>query len=163
MRLRLFSALLVVVMTSLACATTGSGAGTETHERQLLHLHEAALRAHLESDVDLLLEAESDQYVLVSRGEVSHPTLEERRAFFGPYLQQTRFHVYRDLVPPTVRVSEDGSLGWVVAQIEARGEQTTSEGTVRPLAFVSAWIELCERRNGRWVRVGNVSNFKAPA
>jgi len=35
-----------------------------------------------------------------------------------------------------------------------QGEQKT------PVGFVSAWIELYEKRKGRWYRVGNVSNFK---
>ena len=83
-----------------------------------------------------------------------------RRERLGPYLQQTRFSKYADKVPPIVKVSSDGSLGWVIVQVEARGEQTTSTGAVESLEFVSAWIELYEKRNGRWVRVGNVSNFK---
>jgi hypothetical protein len=59
-----------------------------------------------------------------------------------------------------VKVSDDGSLGWVVVQVEAKGEQTEPDGTVVPLEFVSSWISLYEKRSGRWVRIGNVSNFK---
>jgi hypothetical protein len=58
---------------------------------------------------------------------------------------------------PIVSVSADGTLGWVVVQVRARGVQGDAK---EPLAFVSAWIELYEKRKGRWVRVGNVSNFK---
>jgi hypothetical protein len=60
-------------------------------------------------------------------------------------------------------VSADGSLGWVIAQVEAQGEQTTPKGVVEPIEFVSAWIELYEKRDGRWFQVGNVSNFKPSA
>jgi hypothetical protein len=35
----------------------------------------------------------------------------------------------------------------------------TAEGS-QPLEFISAWIELYEKRDGRWWRIGNVSNFK---
>ena len=70
--------------------------------------------------------------------------------------------MYRDRVPPIVQVSADGSLGWVIAQVEAKGEQTAPDGTVETLEFVSAWIELYEQRGGKWFRTGNVSNFKEP-
>jgi hypothetical protein len=127
---------------------------------QLLALHEEVLRAHRESNIDLLLAAEEDDYVVANRGEVTRPDRKARREGLGPYLQRTRFSKYADKVPPIVKVSSDGSLGWVVVQVEALGEQTTSTGAVEPIEFVSAWIELYEKRNGRWVRVGNVSNFK---
>lgn len=149
-----------LLLTSLSCATTGS-THREADARELLKLHEEALRAHLDSDIDLLLAAEADESVIASRGEVSTRATEERKEFLGPYLQQTRFSIYRDLIPPIVKVSADGSLGWVIAQVEAQGEQTAADGTVERLEFVSAWIELYEKRDGRWLRVGNVSNFKS--
>jgi hypothetical protein len=58
-----------------------------------------------------------------------------------------------------VTVSRDGTLGWVVVQVEAKGVQQTAGGT-EPIGFVCAWIELYEKRDGRWYRVGNVSNFR---
>lgn len=127
---------------------------------QLLALHEEVMRAHRESNVEQLLAAEEDDYVIANRGEITRPDRKSRREDLGPYLERTRFSMYRDKVPPIAKVSEEGSLGWVIVQVEARGEQTNSGGKVEPVEFVSAWIELYEKRSGRWVRVGNVSNFK---
>ena len=62
---------------------------------------------------------------------------------------------------PAARVSRDGSLGWVIVQVRARGLQTTATGSTEVLEFTSAWIELYEKRDGRWLRIGNVSNFKS--
>jgi hypothetical protein len=149
-----------VTMLALAVLSCASGARLNSDEDQLLQLHEEGLRAHLESDIDLLLAAEEDDYIIANAGAVSRPDRESRRQGLGPYLEATRFSVYRDQIPPVVKVSKDGSLGWVIAQIEARGEQTEPDGTVAPLEFVSSWIELYEKRGGRWLRVGNVSNFK---
>jgi hypothetical protein len=142
-------------------ATTAARAPSDTE--RLLALHEEVLRAHRESNVDLLLAAEEDDYVVANRGEITRPDRKARREGLGPYLRQTRFSRYVDKVPPIVKVSSDGSLGWVIVQVEARGEQTASPGKVEPLEFMSAWIELYEKRNGRWTRVGNVSNFKPGA
>jgi hypothetical protein len=127
---------------------------------ELLALHEDVMRAHRESNAQLLLRSEAPDSVSANRGEITQPTLDERRARFQQYLGTTRFSEYIDLVPPVVRVSRDGSLGWVIVQVRAAGVQTTQAGGSRPLAFESAWIELYERRGGSWYRVGNVSNFK---
>lgn len=130
------------------------------HE-QLLALHESALRAHRRSDPDELLAPESDAYVVANRGAISHPGKAARQARFAGYLGRTRFHTYKDLVAPEVRVSNDGSLGWVIVQVGAEGEQTPADSSAAgvPVAFTCAWIELYEKRDGRWWRTGNVSNF----
>ena len=128
-------------------------------EARLLELHRQGIEAHLERDVDKLMAAEAADAVVVSRGEISRPTLDERRAMFESYFSSTGFETYRDMVEPIVRVSEDGTLGWVIVQVEASGEQTTPSGEAREFEFQSAWIELYEKRDGEWLRVGNVSNF----
>jgi hypothetical protein len=128
---------------------------------ELLALHEEVMRAHRESNPDLLLRAEAPEHVSANRGQITQPTLDVRRTRFREYLATTHFTEYIDLVPPIVRVSNDGSLGWVIVQVRGAGVQTTQDGGSQPLAFESAWIELYERRGGSWYRVGNVSNFKS--
>jgi hypothetical protein len=135
----------------------------EADERALRELHEAVMDAHRSNDVELLLRDEGDEYVVANRGAITRPTRQERRDRLAPYLSATRFEVYRDVVPPAVKISDDGSLGWVITQVEARGEQRADGGAMERLEFVSAWIELYEKRDGRWLRVGNVSNFKPGA
>ncbi len=120
------------------------------------------MRAHRESDVELLLEDEGADYVVANRGEITRPTLQQRRERLGPYLRATRFSEYRDLVEPVVGVSDDATSGWVVVQVFARGRQASAGGEELPIEFTSAWIELYEKRGGKWLRTGNVSNFKPP-
>ena len=149
---------------ALACAATALAACASTppdissDRSRLLALHEQAMEAHRKGDVDLLLQADDAQFVLASRGEISRPSLEQRRQFLGPYLKRVQFAEYSDVVAPVVHVSADGTAGWVIAQVRARG--TEIGGTGKPVQFESAWIELYEKRGGDWKRVGNVSNFK---
>ena len=131
---------------------------TANERARLLELHERAMEAHRKSDVELLLKDDDEDFVLASRGEISRPTLEQRRQFLGRYLSGVRFAEYADVVAPVAHVSADGTTGWVIAQVRARGTEVS--GTGRSLQFESAWIELYEKRGGRWRRVGNVSNFK---
>lgn len=130
----------------------------ETERQALLALHREVLDGHLASDARWLA-SEPEDYVVANRGEITRPSLEERRKRFGSYLGATRFVSYRDLVPTVVNVSRDGTLGWVICQVGAEGTQS-SDGKEEPLSFVSAWIELYEKRDGAWRRVGNVSNFR---
>ncbi|MFY9608464.1 MAG: hypothetical protein WAU45_07605 [Blastocatellia bacterium] len=123
-------------------------------------LHEKVIVAHRQSNVELLLEDEAADYVVANRGEITRPSLDERRVLLGSYLGRTTFQEYRDVTEPVVRVSGEGTSGWVIVQVQASGVQTTPPGQKQPLEFVSAWIELYEKRDGRWLRVGNVSNFK---
>jgi hypothetical protein len=135
-------------------------ADEDTWRAELLALHEDALQAHRQSDVALLLAADSEEFVLANRGVVSRPSLDQRRERFSAYLGATRFSHYVDTVAPVVAVSRDGSLGWVIAQVSGRGTQTSSDGKESPVEFEAAWIELYRRDPSGWKRVGNVSNFK---
>jgi hypothetical protein len=140
----------VIVLTLMISA---GAAVAQDDETTLLQMHRDVLRFHVENDLDSWMAAESDKYVSANRGEITHPTIEERRARLQPYLDATTFEVYRDLVEPIVRVSGDGTLGWVICQVEIVGTRGDEEFT-----SVWAWIELYAKEDGEWRRVGNVSN-----
>ena len=157
----LVALVIVLCATSLpACSFAPSSSPSD--EAQLLELHRAALQAHIDGDVEALLAGQADDFVLVNRGELASPSRQQRLEFLGPYLAATKFDYYRDKVPPVARVARDGSLGWVAAQIEARGTQASADGGTRTIEFVVAWVELYEKRGGRWTAIGNASSFKNP-
>lgn len=141
-------------------APAAAAAPASADLKQLLALHDALLRAHLAGDAEQVVAPQAGEFVQANRGAVARADRAARKAQVGGYLKRTRFSVYRDQIPPIAKVSADGTLGWVVAQVEAKGEQTGPDGTPEPLEFVSAWVELYEKRDGRWAAVGNVSNFK---
>jgi len=159
-RVRNAGARTLLVAIGLLQTHESSAAPSKSDVELLRALHEKTMRAHKESNAVMLVEDQAADMVIVNRGAVTWPTLAERKASFGSYLGRTRFSEYRDLIEPIVRVSNDGSLGWVICQISARGVQTDEEGKKKPVEFVSAWVELYEKRNGRWYGVGNVSNFR---
>lgn len=128
-------------------------------ERRILALHEAGLKAHMDGDIDALLAFQAEDFLLVDRGEISSLSKQDVRDFLGPYLASTKFEFYRDKVPPLVKVSQDGTLGWVAAQIEARGESVGPNGQPKTIEAVFAWIELYERRKDAWVSIGNATSF----
>ncbi len=150
-----------VVIWVLGCAP---GSPTEAeHRAALLSLHQTVMTAHLEGDIEPWMAIESDDYVSANRGEITFPTKAERRAARAPYLTSTRFHVYRDLRDPIVTVSSDGTLGWVIAEVEGEGLREGEDGHAEPMRFISAWIELYRRDGEAWALIGNVSNFRPAA
>lgn len=129
---------------------------------EILELHRALLESHIRYDVDGVLAAEAEQIVLVSRGEVEFPTKAERFYRFERYLKSVEFEEYRDLISPIVRVSDDGTLGWLIAQVKIAGTRTSGDGEQTPVDAIWAWIELYEKHEGSWIRIGEVSSFKSP-
>lgn len=127
---------------------------------EILKLHRDVLESHMNDDVAKWLSAESDRVTLVSRGEVSFPTKDERRPGIKAYLEAAEFEKYRDVIDPIVRVSDDGTMGWLVCQVEIVGTRDGAEGMPERIDSVWAWIELYEKIEGRWYRTGNVSNEK---
>ena len=132
----------------------------ENDRQALLHMHETVLAAHRNNDLDSWMQDETDTYVMVNRGEVLHPDKDARRARLGPYLNSTTFHKYADLIEPQVRLSDDGSLGWVIAQVQIVGTRSMPDGSNIDFDDTWAWIELYEKQEGHWLRIGNVSNHK---
>jgi hypothetical protein len=159
-KMRAFAALWFLALAACTSSIPVQPTRSAADEQALLRLHEAALKAHIDRNVDALLPTQADDFMLLNRGEISSPSRAERRQFLGPYLEATVFEFYRDAVRPMVKVSNDGSLGWVIAQVEARGDSATRQGGRAPLEFQVAWIELYEKRNGEWVSIGNASSFK---
>jgi hypothetical protein len=71
------------------------------------------------------------------------------------------YTLYDDMIRPQVKISDDGTLGWVIVQVKAEGVRYGNEEQAeRPLEFVCGWIELYEKVEGNWKMVGNVSNFR---
>jgi hypothetical protein len=152
--------LFLVLTSGITACTSMAPNSPSSDEHRLLELHEAGLKAHIDRDIDALLAKQAEDFVLLNRGEISLPSRQQRQKFLGPYLAATTFEYYRDTVPPLVKVSRDGTLGWVMAQIEARGMTVTAEGERKPVEFEVAWIELYERRGKEWISIGNASSFK---
>jgi hypothetical protein len=147
----------------LAAASAATAPDPREADRQaLLELHRRSIQAHLDRDAEFFVKGRPDDYLVVSRGQILRPTREATLERFRSYLGSTTFTEYKDLVPPVVKVSADGTLGWVAVQVGAKGVQRQPDGKDEPLEFVSAWVSLFEKRNGEWVSIGNVSNFKEP-
>jgi hypothetical protein len=132
----------------------------EALRMEIADFHKALIDAHLKKDVDFFVQNLSEDYMSVSGGEISQPTVEEIRSRFNSYLNNTTFTEYRDLREPIISLSKDGSIAWSIVQVKVAGRRKLEEGGEVELDFICAWITLFERRGDRRLRLGEVSSFK---
>lgn len=152
--------LFTVTITILSCEFKAPDQAHSDREA-LLAIHEQILDAHRKRDVALMMSVEGAETVLVAnRGNIHRITKATSEQRWQTYFSEVTFSVYRDLQPPIVTISKDGTLGWLMAQVEIVGERKRPDGLSNPINDVWAWIELYEKRSGRWVSVGNVSNVR---
>jgi hypothetical protein len=137
-----------------------SGPDFEVLKSEILELHRSTIDAHLNNDVDFLVQNLSDGFMSVSNGEIEYPTEEELRSEFSSYLNNTTFSEYADLREPIIGFSRDGSVAWSIVQVKVAGKRKADDGTERDLDFTCAWITLYQREGDRWVKLAEVSNFK---
>jgi hypothetical protein len=131
-----------------------------TDEQKLLRLHRIAMDAHLFGDAEMMKGTFGTEGVVVSRGEVYPTDAGGSEAMMDRILSNRDYTRYDDLIRPIVRVSDDGSLGWVIVRISAEGVRFDADGQPSgPLEFISAWISMFEKEDGDWKQIGNVSNF----
>ena len=145
-----------VTILKLPLEVPGAPAPDLAAERQaLLDLHLAANRAHIELDAEALARDHGDDFVSATRGKISRSTKAQTREFFTGYFKGASYPQYEDIEPPIVRVSDDASMGWVLTRTRVRRVENGKEE-----GFVYAGVMMYEKRNGRWVRVGNASTFE---
>lgn len=98
--------------------------------------------------------------MFVQNGEIQRPTKDEIIAKMSDYLNHTTFKEYRDLQKPIIDFSKDGSVAWSIVQVKVAGKRMMVDGSERELDFTCAWITLYERQGDKWIRLGELSDFK---
>jgi hypothetical protein len=131
----------------------------EDDRRALVEIHERDVRAHVETNVDAILENQGDSFVTASNGAIATATKADVEAFFTRYFRGAKYHEYATLEGPVIRVSDDGTMAWVMTRTRARRTQTV-DGVANDRNFVYAGAMMYEKRNGAWKRIANVSTFE---
>jgi hypothetical protein len=129
----------------------------EKYEQELLELHKQVGDAYLNKDVGFFTKDIANDYFSISRGKYIKPTRSKITQIFENYLNITEFKVYESLMDPIVTVSDDGTLGWVVAQVKIQAKREL-EGLSHEVDEIWTWITLYKRQNGNWIRMGEVNS-----
>jgi uncharacterized protein (TIGR02246 family) len=138
-------------------STASTTAQRNLDSLELLRLHANARRAHLEKRADLLVAEWADDFVSVSRGEVSVGNRERGRASFQAYFDASTFQAWDDIVPPRIRISRDGQMATVIVEKRVHLTTTSPAGLTKAARTRFAWLSVYEKRDNRWQLVAIAS------
>lgn len=157
-----FAVLILSILFVPAGAVAENTVERTSEVEQLLKIHESDRRAHFETNAKLLMEHATDDFISVSNGKIQRPTHAESLKFFEDYFKGAKYYEWDDLESPIVRVSNDASMAWMIVRTQVRRVQTSTGGETER-KFVYAGIMAYEKKDGRWIRVANVSTFEPQA
>jgi len=141
----------------LALTACGARGDIEADRAELLRLHGLARTAHLEKRADLLVASFADTFLDISNGGVTVRGPAESRTRFQAYFDRVAFEEWDDLALPIIRISPDGQMAYVVVQKSVRLTAPDSAGVRQPVHTIYAWVELYEKRAGKWTLMTVVS------
>ena len=153
---------ILLVIACAVCATAQPSADLEKEKAELLRLHKSGREAHFKTDVDLLLENSPEEMISVSRGKINRSSMADTRKRFMEYFRDAKYYEWDDVEEPIIRISNDASMAWMITRTKVRRVQKNADGAEKEEKFVYAGIMTYEKRDGRWVRVANVSTFETP-
>jgi hypothetical protein len=157
-------ALLVILLFLVGAVYAGAqpSPNLEKEKSELLRLHQSDREAHFKTDVDQLLENAPEEFISVSRGKINRSTKADTRKMFTGYFRDAKYYEWDDVEEPIIRISNDASMAWMITRTRVRRVQKNAAGEEKEEKFVYAGIMTYEKRDGRWVRVANVSTFEQP-
>jgi hypothetical protein len=154
----------LVVLTVLAVAAACAQHTDASADRaELLRLHEQARTAHLDKRPDLMVASFADTLLEIADGLVSPRTREQNRARFQRYFDRVSFQQWDDITPPRIRISPDGQMAYVVVQKSVRVSSQAGGGAPESEHTVFAWVEIYEKRGGKWTLMAVASTDRPGA
>jgi hypothetical protein len=145
------------------CANAQPSPDLEKEKAELLRFHKSDREAHFKTDAEMLLANSPDgEFISVSRGKITRKSKDDARKFFTEYFRDAKYCEWDNVEDPIVRVSNDGTMAWMITRISIRRVQKNAAGEEKEQKAVYAGIMTYEKRDGRWIRVANVSTFGQP-
>jgi hypothetical protein len=151
---------LTIILLLVACAASAStqpSADLEKEKAELLRIHKSDREAHFKTDVDKLLADSPEEFIAVGRGKINRSSKDDARKMFTGYFRDAKYYEWDDVEEPIIRISNDASMAWMITRTRVRRVQKKADGAEQEEKFVYAGIITYEKRDGRWVRVANVS------
>jgi ketosteroid isomerase-like protein len=123
---------------------------------QVYRLHRKLLAAHCLGDAELLSGLSAPEVISASNGELQQTPNESVRERFAALFERLDYSGYHDIAVPIIEIAESADLGWIGANVRAVGLDSS---TGAPFDNQWAWFMIVRKIDGRWLHVGNASNF----
>lgn len=138
----------------------GDRMNSEQEKARLLHLHETALRAHLEHDANTFLAAYASEWYDVRNAGVRLRTKEAALPAIERYFKRTHFSDISEMGAPIIHLATDASMAWVIGTIHVRATQDGADGKEQDFSFRCAFVSIYEKHGGEWAQVVDASSFR---
>jgi hypothetical protein len=130
---------------------------------ELVKAHEQARAAHFNKDAAMMVAGLADDHINVTAGKINRPTIAENLKRFQNYFGRVEFLEWDDVVPPIYRVSKDATMAYVIVQKRVRLKTRDEQVNAIEESTVFAWIEIHEKKNGKWILKAVASTNEPPS
>jgi ketosteroid isomerase-like protein len=154
-----FKALLLIVISFILSGCHRS-IDVEKEKAGILAANEAVRQAHFEHDAAKFLSQNAQEWFSVRDGTVSLKNKESYREGLDQYLKSVDFSEVTSLTPPEIKISDDGTMAWLIGNVRVTGTQKQGDGSYTSINFVSAWLAVYEKQEGAWRLVASAITEK---
>ena len=141
MRIRLLVVLLAFSSLALAADPTADRVA-------LLKLHALDRDGHLKGEVDLIIGQFAASFDEVVGGHVQKMSRDAARAQIGEYLKGVKYTAWDDAAEPTIKISPDGQMAWMLVQTKVEVAPANQPDAKR--SFMNSAIQTYEKGPNGW-------------
>jgi hypothetical protein len=76
------------------------------------------------------------------------------------YFKDAKYSKWENMVEPIIRVSDDGTMGWIITRLDVKRTKKDSTGKEKPEGFIYSGIMTYKKIDGVWIKEANVSTFE---
>ncbi len=139
------------------CAMTSPVQSEAVNE--ILRMHYRDRAAHFNRDAAAIYINFADEYFNLGNGEVSRGDREAGQTRMQAYFDASTFLEWDDITPPVIRVSDDGSMAYVLVHKKVRLLNKNEGGKEQIEVF--AWTTTLKKVDGKW-KMTSVTSTRTP-
>ena len=141
------------------CAMTSAVQSESVNE--LLRLHYQDRAAHFNKDAGHIYSQFADEYFSLANGRLRSPNREAGQKGMQAYFDASTFLEWDDIDPPVIRVSDDGSMAYVLVHKKVRLIEKDEAGKPREETEIFAWTTTYRKLAGKW-KITSVTSTNTP-
>lgn len=133
----------------------------EAERAQILRLHELQRDNHFKKDSISFASHQSENFISVNKGEITHPTKKEMISRYHDYFSSVEFVKWDDVSDPIIRFSEDGKLAYSIVDKVVEIMYEDEKGDLIKDESHYAWTAIYKKYGDEW-KVDCVTSTEKP-
>jgi len=129
----------------------------EADRAALLALTAQAGTAHTSGDAAAFLAAVDSGWWAAAGGQWSYRDKAAALPGIAAYFANTTFDSIVEIKPPAIQFSPDGAVAWLRGEVGLWTRTRDATGAESRHDFRAAWLDVYEKRGGRWILAARAS------